>query len=434
MHYSRTYCLIIFVFFYSYARSQDTMNSSTVENNSYRLYMAKNWNELEKYGNVAIEHGIDYYYLQMRLGLAYYEQHNYLKAEEHFREAITFNAGDGTAMEYIYYCCLFNGRYEEARWYSKSFDEPLKHELKIDSLPCVSAITFEGGVERSDSNKSFGNLYYGALGMEQYINNSFSLFHTIKYTTQIDHLFLPANPDDSIANRTRNYSKIAEYEYYLKATIPLGNKWVVSPAIHWLGVATNDTLRHPPSPPIVRPAPGTKPVLIPGTEYDTSFFSNYYLGSLSIEKRISYFHIALTETVAHVDSNTSIQEQVSLDYSPFGNSNLIIGFSIIPHTQNKFSTNYEAYSPYISCRPVKGLTLSASYIQNQGFNIIQYNGYYVDNILDLTTSSWSVTGEYHITPGFSIYAIYQLINEENTTKDFTYNYTLLSAGIKILPQ
>jgi len=431
MHYSRTYCLIIFAFFYSYARGQDTINSNTVEKRSYDLYMAKNWHALEEYGRVAIEHGIDYYYLRMRLGMAYYEGHNYLKAEDNFRKALTFNSGDANAMEYIYYCMIFTGRYEEARFYSKSFNEAVKEEVKVNTLPCIDAITLESGVEISDSNKSFGNLYYAQLGLEHYIGNRLSLFHAFKYSTQVSYIVALPNAKDSTAPK-KNYSQLMEYEYYLKATIPFANKWVVSPAVHWLGVESNDTSIHPPLPPPPHPPKGYRP--IPGSKYDSTFFSNYWVASVSAEKRMSCFHLLFTLTLAHVDSNTSVQEQLSLDYSPFGNRNLILGIGILPHTQNGFSSNYMAVNPYLQIRPAKNLTISASYLANQGFNVIQYDGYSVDNIHDLTTSVWSATAEYQFAPVFSFYATYQLINEENTNKNFTYNYTLLAAGIKILPK
>lgn len=54
--------------------SQDTLNAAFIEQKSFQLYVEKNWNELIKFGNQALKSGIDYYYLQIRLGIAYYEE------------------------------------------------------------------------------------------------------------------------------------------------------------------------------------------------------------------------------------------------------------------------------------------------------------------------------------------------------------------------
>ena len=77
---------LFFVLFFSMKGiAQDTLNSAIVEQKSYQLYLDKNWNELIKFGNRAINSGFDYYYLQIRIGIAYFEKKNYSLAENHFK-------------------------------------------------------------------------------------------------------------------------------------------------------------------------------------------------------------------------------------------------------------------------------------------------------------------------------------------------------------
>ena len=71
--------------------SQDTINSATVEQKSYQLYLDKNWTELIKFGNKALDKGFDYYYLRLRIGIAYYEKKNYSIALGHFKNVLKFN-------------------------------------------------------------------------------------------------------------------------------------------------------------------------------------------------------------------------------------------------------------------------------------------------------------------------------------------------------
>ena len=75
MQFSRNYKILIIVFFVlriSDGIAQDTINSAAVEQKSYQLYLDKNWSELIKYGNMAVDKGYDYFYLQMRIGIAFY--------------------------------------------------------------------------------------------------------------------------------------------------------------------------------------------------------------------------------------------------------------------------------------------------------------------------------------------------------------------------
>ena len=121
---------LFFVLFFSMKGiAQDTLNSAIVEQKSYQLYLDKNWNELIKFGNRAINSGFDYYYLQIRIGIAYFEKKNYSLAENHFKKVLQFNSDDELAQEYLYYCFIYNGRNEEARMLSRLFKSDLAEKV-----------------------------------------------------------------------------------------------------------------------------------------------------------------------------------------------------------------------------------------------------------------------------------------------------------------
>src|ERR1035437_5516380 len=124
MHLGRNYKILISIFFLFHITkgiAQDTLNSATVEQKSYQLYLDKNWDELIKFGNNAVDKGYDYFYLQMRIGIARFEKKNYRVAENHFKSALKFNSSDELAQEYLYYCYLYAGHYFKARLLSKTF-------------------------------------------------------------------------------------------------------------------------------------------------------------------------------------------------------------------------------------------------------------------------------------------------------------------------
>ena len=65
---------IILFFTYSFfnVMAQETMYSESIEQKSYQLYLDKKWDELICVGNNAIKNDMDYFYLRMRIGIAYY--------------------------------------------------------------------------------------------------------------------------------------------------------------------------------------------------------------------------------------------------------------------------------------------------------------------------------------------------------------------------
>ena len=81
--------LVIFLLMVSFRGMADhPPNFKTVDSLSYDLYEKGEWKALIRFGKNAINQGFDYYYLRMRIGIAYYESEKYLLALEHFRKSL----------------------------------------------------------------------------------------------------------------------------------------------------------------------------------------------------------------------------------------------------------------------------------------------------------------------------------------------------------
>ena len=121
------FVLICFILFSNKTTiyAQEVLPSSTINSTSYQLYTDKKWPELISFGNEAVQNGYDYFYMRMRIGVAYFEMKNYCLAELHFKKAIQFNTTDDLAKEYLYYCYVYTGKSEEARKLSRSFSVDL---------------------------------------------------------------------------------------------------------------------------------------------------------------------------------------------------------------------------------------------------------------------------------------------------------------------
>lgn len=425
MNFKRTIKLFIFLFVISFYKgvSQNELNSAIIEQKSYQLYVDKNWSELIKYGNTAIDNGYDYFYLRMRIGIAFYEKKNYSLAESHFRKALTFNSADELAQEYLYYCYFLNGRYNESRMLSKNFNKELSQKIGTNQLKPIDFILIEAGTKISDSlsyydvNKKANSNYfdpaiYFQAGLGHYIKNRVSLFHAFTYFNQ-----------KSFSGTTR------QIQYYLKAAIPVKNNWLISPAFHYINLnyTTESTL--PPLP----PGPGHMgPPAKPQTT-TTVTASNYFVGSLAVQKTIKKFTLGLGSTVSNMSDITQYLHSGFIAYSILGNSKLIIGCTDYLHTIDSYSTLNNSIVPFIYVQPVNGLSLKASYLLNNGNNIIEDNGYLVNNSPDLTKSRWSFLVNLNLSKHLSVYGLYQLENKTESYQSFNYKYNVIVAGLKITP-
>nr|NQU89727.1 hypothetical protein [Bacteroidota bacterium] len=95
--------------------SQEKQDFRKIDSLTYSLYQQGKWDKLITVGEKALGQGLDYYYLQIRVGIAWYEKQNYRRAIPHFEEALKFNLVDQTVLEYLYYSYLLSGRNYDMR-------------------------------------------------------------------------------------------------------------------------------------------------------------------------------------------------------------------------------------------------------------------------------------------------------------------------------
>ena len=418
IHPIRYYFIVMLVALASKGIAQDTLTTMNVEQKSYQLYLEKKWPELIKFGNKAVHEGFDYFYLQLRIGIAYYEKKNYNVAEGHFRKALSFNSEDELTQEYLYYCYLYVGRYEEARLLSKVFSPTLAEKIGTNKQSRIGFMLLEGGTKVTDSvayydkngktnSNYFNSPIYFQLGLNHYVKNKLSVFNALTYFNQ-----------QSFVNQVR------QFQYYLKVTIPTKKAWLISPAFHWINIkVTSDAKALPPKMGPPRPPNQTT----------NSTLSNYFVGSLMIQKNIRKLTLGLGTTVSNMNNATQYINFGSLSYSILGNSSLVFGCTGYLHTEDTYSSTNVAIAPYIYTQPAKWLAFKLSYFSNTKRNILEDNGYLVNNSGDLTTSRYSALMNVTLNKHIAIYGLYQLENKHEGVQEFNYSYNVIVGGLRITP-
>jgi tetratricopeptide (TPR) repeat protein len=416
------FAIVFFVLAVNGVNAQDTLTSATVDQKTFQLFTDKNWTELIKFGNQAINKGYDYYYLQLRVGIAYYEKKNYALAEGYFLNALKFNSDDELILEYIYYCYLFNGRYDEARGWSKKFSTSLAEKIGTDKLSKVSLVMVEAGTKVTDqknyysegtrtNSNYFNPPVYAQVGLNHYIKNKVSLFHAITYFNQ-----------ETFVN------KVSQAQYFLKASIPFKHNWSISPSFDLIHIKNTTEIQT--GSPSQGSGNGTPKRPRPSINVSQS---NYLVGSLFLQKTIKKFVFGVGTSVSNMNNKTQYIHSGFTSYSPFGNSKIILGTTLYAHTVDSYNTTCLAVSPFIYFRPIKRLSLKFSYLYNTNNNIIEDNGYSVNNSPDLTQSRYSALLNFSINKKVSLYGLYQLENKQEVVQLFNYKYNVFVAGIRITP-
>jgi tetratricopeptide (TPR) repeat protein len=169
--------------------AQQSPNFIKIDTATYRAYLNKDWNRVIEIGKEGLDNDIDYYYLRLRIGYAYFMKKQYRMAIPYYQAALRFSSKDATAMEYLYYSYLYGDRYNDALKLVNKFSPALKDYLHINSNNPITGIslfaTFGNGA--TSTTKEAVNLSQTeTVDGSQILLNSFS-----NYNLNLSHKLTP---------------------------------------------------------------------------------------------------------------------------------------------------------------------------------------------------------------------------------------------------
>ena len=285
--------IFIFSLISSAAISQDTISFSSIEAKTYGFTINQEWDSVIHYGKLGLTNNIDYFYLRLRLGEAYYYKQKYSAAIKHFDNALKKNSSDISAQEFLYYSYLSSGRESDARALGAHMSDEAKKEVHLKKNICLNNIYFETGTSQTDNIKNnaninlsgpekiggnadlSGNVDYAHLGLNfslckwltispgvNYINdNRLSMFQTSEYspggrittkkTESVTHVVM-GQPNFTSHDTTYTIHQtlkskdtslnlkynLKQMEFYLKGNIHLAKGLDIVPFFHLLNIQT----------------------------------------------------------------------------------------------------------------------------------------------------------------------------------------------------
>jgi len=152
------FLIILFSFTMITARAQLSYNHRQVDSITYANTISENWDEVIRLGKYALQHDIDYFYLRLRMGIAYFNKENYRAAGTHLRIAEELNPEHGLTKSYLYHAYMYSGCDDEAAFLAGTMSERMQERSGIDPKKGLNFIYLETGPEFSN------NLAENALG------------------------------------------------------------------------------------------------------------------------------------------------------------------------------------------------------------------------------------------------------------------------------
>jgi tetratricopeptide (TPR) repeat protein len=303
-----------------HAYGQTPVTTSYADEVTYRHWANQEWDDLIKAGNEALKHGIDFYYLRYRLGIAWYEKSNYQKASRHFQKAWDMNPSDDTLNEYLYYSFVLSGWTYEASSLKNRFTNRHKQDVGLRQSDFWKQLYASYSYQAGASDIAIGR-FDATSQAEGYqtISRGYHLFNLGAEHRLTDHMWLH-HSYTHIQKEVFRYINTGEFQeidptkkiwlnqYYLGAAILLKPRIDVKFGFHYLNTLYyEDTLLTGQGPPRIA---------------STSFTNHNFAGFVSMNRRFDGGSTGITSYIANLNSATQFQLDVRLTMTPFGNPNL----------------------------------------------------------------------------------------------------------------
>jgi len=366
---------IIFLSSNSYAQNQK-ISFQEVDQTSYSLYTAQNWDSLISYCNYALEDNHDYFYLRLRLGIAYFNKANYYKATAHLLKADKFSKNDPVTMEYLQLSYLYSNRKLEANTFAK------KHNF-LESVNFETGPIFSNNISKNNQenlidpgqNEFYGEQdlndqkYYTQLGFKISPIKRVSFYFgfnklTISKLKQIETL--PLGPQGILSEKSENEYKLNQNGLYANMNLLFANDFILTPAVHYINVKyTTIYLTFPQNqfgpPEIVK---------------QSTVMDNLVL-SLGLSKSISVFNVGINTSYSDLNSKEQYQAGGTFSWFPKGNLDIYTTSKLVFAWEEE--DNRTVFDQMIGYKALSKLWLEASVTFGEILDYNENNAYVVYN-------------------------------------------------------
>ncbi len=362
--YKANLVLFVIILFSSVQGKAQQKDFEYYDSLTYKLYMDKDFKQLLKAGNDALNSGLDYYYLRMRTGIAAYNLNKYRLATKHFEKASAFSNND-VIHEYLYYSTLWGGELLKAKSVVGEMSAVLKKRLGITEEGISGAsvdMALLNQVEDFPADFDFPADEEGTqIVPTQFFNMSFGLSHDLSSKAIMTHSFtyLHRSSDKYTLYNNQEYYDTGfnsnQYQYYVGSAVSLGHSWNLNLGGHISAVAFPKYTD--------RWFQGSNQFI------KTTAWNYDFVLSASVLKNFTYASFEGEMVLLSLNGNFVYQPTGTLRLYPFANLNL--------YTQSQFSyqikenSNSFFHQQKIGVKVLKHLWVEANYFSGDvsGFTL-----------------------------------------------------------------
>ncbi|MBN1650028.1 MAG: hypothetical protein JW857_01795, partial [Bacteroidales bacterium] len=147
---SSRFLVLVLLLPFSYLWAQQSDLKTNYNEKTYNQYLASDWDALIDTGKEALDQGVDFYYLRLRIGIAYGAKYNYRMAIVNYKKALEFVPTDPVAQEYLYYAYLYAGMKNTAVQYVKQLPVAIRRKIDPERPLLIGNIYLETGYAVAD--------------------------------------------------------------------------------------------------------------------------------------------------------------------------------------------------------------------------------------------------------------------------------------------
>jgi hypothetical protein len=356
---------------------------------SYTWYLGGQWDSLFIHRKELIRNsGQDYFFMRYRLGEAAFRLKKYRIAIEEFEHAITLNSADTFSLKYLEVALREAGRTQEAVLAGQKLIQLGATKLPRYKIRSMNYLMAEVGRKVSDS-KDIGNLNYTSF--------SCGLLPTPRLLVHASY---------SNVRQTKYYGEVLQHMFSGNA------RWQSKHGVSFRGHFS---------------------YLDVSVNYNDN--SNRYLqhqvGGLGVRKSAGNWDWDVSADIGNLNYEDQIQQTAGITWFPFSDSRLLLNYQLI--SQQQEGSVFWVHKPSLQIGLSRTLWLGMEYYQGNTRNIIENNGFLINNAYDIL--HYRYIGSLNWYPSRHFAGYLSAIHESRTEAIEGFDYVLngVFLGFRISP-
>ncbi len=406
----RIILMLLILLSFTAAEAQEKLNYVAIDKQSYDLFQNKKWPELIQLSAKVRKYGIDFFYLQVRTGIAFYNQGKFRTATGFFLKAYANDQSFEWLQEYIYYSLVYSGRYPEALKYASHFSTAVQEKIGFKNSG-ITRLAYEGGFSFNpdfDNLKlrefgrevDLGNNYGSGYFLRNYSFHSFDLSHKISPSLTLNHnlTYINVNRETVVDWGSQSSSPIGirQIQYFINPVWVIGKGLNISSSLNLIfgnGDLYSGWLNRD----------STKYFNLSDTKYSDAVFS------IAIWSNVGNFSPGYEINAGDVNNSKFTQMSAWVTYYPLSNARLYITPRVYFKTgtgANKFGWNALGFSGGVQLGKVH---LNGQYLMGDMENFIESAGYVISNFPG--KSDQKIMGSFYFPLGKKSQCVLRYINQ-----------------------